>query len=71
MSVKATDEGKIYGSVTNINVAEALKHNTILTSTVKNQIQGDHIKELGQYKATVALHKDVKVEFNINVINEA
>jgi large subunit ribosomal protein L9 len=71
INVKATEEGKIYGSVTNINVSEALKaQHDIDIDRKKILIQGDHIKELGQYKATVALHKEVKVEFNINVINE-
>lgn len=69
--VKATDEGTIYGSVTNINVSEALKEQfDIDIDRKKILIQGQHIKELGQYKASVGLHKDVRVEFNLNVITE-
>ncbi|NLJ83158.1 MAG: 50S ribosomal protein L9 [Bacteroidales bacterium] len=69
--VKATDEGVIYGSVTNIAVAEALKDQfDIELDRKKIVVQGENIKELGQYKANVALHKDVRVEFNLNVIKE-
>ncbi len=69
--VKATEDGTIYGSVSNINVAEALKNQfDIEIDRKKIIIQGQHIKELGQYKAAIGLHKDVRVEFNLNVINE-
>lgn len=69
--VKATEEGIIYGSVSTINVADALKNQfDIEIDRKKIIIQGQHIKELGQYKAAIGLHKDVRVEFNLNVISE-
>lgn len=71
IAMKATEEGKIYGSVTNINIAEAIKNQfDIEIDRKKIIIQGEHIKELGEFKASVVLHKDVHVDFNIHVINE-
>ncbi|HON20694.1 MAG TPA: 50S ribosomal protein L9, partial [Bacteroidales bacterium] len=71
VSVKATDEGTVYGSVSNSVIAEALKekHNIELDRK-KIVVQGDHIKELGEHKATVQLHKDVRIDISINVIKE-
>lgn len=68
--VKATDEGIIYGSVTNIGVAEALKNQFDIELDRRKIIIQSHIKELGQYKASAALIKDVHIDFTLNVIKE-
>lgn len=69
--VKATEEGNIYGSVTSASIAEALKDQfDIEIDRKKITIQNLHIKELGQYKANIALHKEAPIEFNLNVISE-
>ncbi|HEY9113278.1 MAG TPA: 50S ribosomal L9 C-terminal domain-containing protein, partial [Bacteroidales bacterium] len=34
------------------------------------QLNEDHIKEVGQYKAVVKLHKNVKVEISLDVVAE-
>lgn len=69
--VKATEEGNIYGSVTSASIAEALKDQfDVEIDRKKITLQNLHIKELGQYKANVAIHKEAPIEFNINVISE-
>ena len=69
VGAKAGTSGKIFGSVNAIQVAEALKeqHNVEVD---RKKITVDDIKELGTYKAKANLHRDVKVEFVVEVIAE-
>ncbi len=71
VNVKATEEGIVYGSVTNIVIAEILKNKyDIELERKKIVIQGNHIKELGKHKASILLHKDVCIDIDINVLKE-
>ena len=68
---KASETGTIFGSVTNIAVANALKEqHDIDIDRKKIIIKEDHIKELGEYTAQVNLHKDFKVNINLKVVAE-
>ena len=69
--VKASETGTLFGSVNNIMVAEALKaQHDIEIDRHKIAINEDRIKELGQYTATVNLHREFKVELKLNVVRE-
>ena len=71
IGAKAGANGKIFGSVNAIQIAEALKEQfSFEIDRKKITIEGEHIKELGTYKAKINLHKDVKVEINLEVIAE-
>ena len=71
VQVKSSEEGTIYGSVTNIHVSEALKNQFNLDiDRRKISIDGGNIKELGRHKVTVPLQKDVCAEFTVDVIAE-
>lgn len=71
IKVKSSEEGTIYGSVTNIHVAEALKEQFNLDIDRKKiNIVSGNIKELGQHKVNVPLQKDVRAEFTVDVIAE-
>jgi large subunit ribosomal protein L9 len=71
IKVKSSEEGTIYGSVTTIAIAEALKEQfDIEIDRKKINIPSGHIKELGQYKVAVPLQKDVCAEFTVDVIAE-
>jgi len=69
VGAKAGTSGKIFGSVNAIQVAEALQaqHNIEVD---RKKITVDDIKEIGTYKAKVNLHRDVKVEFAVEVVAE-
>lgn len=71
IKTKAAATGKIYGSVNNIQVAEALKeqHNFEIDRK-KIDVAGESIKEVGTYKAKVNLYKDIKTEITLDVIGE-
>ena len=68
IGTKAGSNGKIFGSVTTIQVAQALKD--LGYDVDRRRIVVDDIKMLGEYKATVNLHHEVSVEININVVQE-
>ncbi|MDB5226908.1 MAG: ribosomal protein [Bacteroidota bacterium] len=70
VGAKSGASGKLFGSVTNIQVSEALKKQFDLTVDRKKiHIQGE-VKELGVYKATVNLFKDVMTEIEFEVVSE-
>ena len=71
IGAKAGTSGKIFGSVNDIQIANALKEKTGFDIERKMvHVDGESVKELGNYKATVKLHKDVEVEINFEVVEE-
>lgn len=69
--VKATEEGKIFGSVTPAIISEILQNDFKYEVDKKYiQLKEDRIKELGSYEANVNLYKDVTAILKINVIDE-
>ena len=66
---KAGSNGKIFGSVTTIQIAQALSAQGIEVDRRKISTSGD-IKMLGDYKATLNLHKEVSAEIDIEVVQE-
>ena len=58
VATKVSSTGKIFGSVNNIQVAEALVEKGFEIDRKVIYIN-DNVKELGTYKATVKLHKEV------------
>lgn len=67
---KAGTTGKLFGSVTNIQLAEALKKQVDLdVDRKKIHIQGE-VKEVGTYKATVNLYKEITADIQFDVIAE-
>ncbi len=69
IGAKTRSTGTIFGSVTNIKIAEAIEK---LGYNVDRKviIIKDAVKEIGTYKATAKLHKEVSVEIPFEVISE-
>ncbi|HQV77788.1 MAG TPA: 50S ribosomal protein L9 [Chitinophagales bacterium] len=67
---KAGTTGKLFGSVTNIQVAEALKIQFDLSVDRKRVHIVGEVKEVGTYKATVNLYKEVSTEIEFDVVAE-
>ncbi|MCC6722054.1 MAG: 50S ribosomal protein L9 [Bacteroidia bacterium] len=65
---KAGSNGKIFGSITTIQIAQALKDKGFEID--RRKIVSDDIKFLGEYIATLNLHREVSVTINLNVIQE-
>jgi large subunit ribosomal protein L9 len=70
IGTKASETGKIFGSVNTIQIAEALGkagHNIDRKSI---SISEEHIKMLGNYEAKVKLHKEVSAVVKFEVVAE-
>ena len=66
---KVSATGAIYGSVTNVQIADELAklgHNI----DRKIIVVKEQVKEIGHYKAIVKLHKEVSVEIPFEVVAE-
>lgn len=70
VGAKVGTSGKIFGSITSIQVADAIKNTTGIEVDRKRLKLMDEIKNLGTYKARVELHKDVALEIDFEVIAE-
>ncbi len=71
IGAKAAETGKIYGSVNNIQIADAIKKQFNYDVERKRiTVDGEHIKELGTYTADIHLHKEIKVTINFEVFAE-
>ena len=67
IAVKAGEEGKIFGTVTNVQIAEALKEKGFDIDRRKIQIDDD-VKQLGEYTATINMHEEVKASLTFWVV---
>ena len=64
LSVKA-EEGKLFGTVTATDLAEALGAKGITVD--RKQISVEAVKTIGEFEATVRLHKEVKATIKFSV----
>lgn len=69
VGAKAGESGKIFGSVTNIQVAEALNNAGYNVERKNIEISGD-VKQLGTYTAKVRLFKEISATVNFEVVAE-
>ena len=69
IATKVSSTGSIFGSVGNIQIAEELEK---LGHKIDRKIiiVKDAVKEVGNYKAVIKLHKDVSVEIPFEVVAE-
>ena len=69
IKTKAGESGKIFGAVTALQIADALKAKGFDVDR-KKVILKDAPKQLGSYAVTLDLHKEVKHEVKFNVVGE-
>ena len=67
IAAKAGTSGKIFGSVTNVQIAQALAEQLGIDIDRKIVDMPDEIKELGDYVAEIKLHKAVVAKAKLNV----
>jgi large subunit ribosomal protein L9 len=70
IAAKVGENGKIFGSVNTVQLAEALEAAGVKVDRKSIAIKEEPIKEVGTYNATVNLHKEVKTSFTFEVIGE-
>ncbi len=69
IGAKTSSTGTIFGSVTNIQISEALEKLGYNVDR-KSIVIKESVKEIGQYKAIAKLHKEVSVEIPFDVVSE-
>ena len=70
IGAKAGTSGKIFGSVTNVQIAAALKDQLDIEIERRKVVLPEDVKELGTYQAKLDLHKEVEVLVNFVVVAE-
>ena len=70
IGAKTSTTGKIFGSVNTIQIAESLKEKGFDIDRKNISLPEDQIKEVGNYKAVIKLHRDVKVEIDFEIVGE-
>jgi len=70
IGAKVGTSGKIFGSVTTLQLADAIKSQISVKIDRKKIVLPEDIKTIGSYTAEIDLHKDVKVELNFEVVAE-
>lgn len=71
LGAKAGVDGRLFGSVTNFDIAEALGKKGFKVEKAQVRMPLGPLKALGEHKVSVALHTDVVVEVTIQVVAEA
>lgn len=69
IKAKAGEDGKLFGSVTTMDIAEALRSEGIDIDK-KKIILEEPIKRLGSYAVTVKLHAEAAAQLSLEVIQE-
>lgn len=69
LPVKAGEDGKIFGTITTQQIADALGEKGLEIDRRKITITSE-VKALGEYSATIALTGDIKPELKIWVVKE-
>lgn len=69
IKAKAGEEEKLFGSVTSMDIADALKAEGIEIDKKKIHLD-EPIKRLGEYTVTIKLHSEVSAQLNVQVVPE-
>ena len=70
LTAKAGEGGKLFGSLTNADLAEALVANGVELERKYITIPGGNIKRLGNYEATLRFHREVIATLPFSVVAE-
>ncbi len=70
LTQKAGVDGRLFGSVTNFDIAEELVKTGYQVSKAQVRMPNGPIKMVGDSTVSVALHTDVVVEINVSVYGE-
>lgn len=70
LTAKTSETGKIFGSITPLQISEELEKQGISVDRKLINISKDGIKEIGDYTVVAKLHKEVSAEFTVKVISE-
>ena len=67
---KSGVDGRLFGSVTNADIADALKANGQSVEKAMIRMPAGPLKQVGEYPLSVALHSDVSAQITVSVVGE-
>ena len=67
---KAGVDGRLFGSVTNSDISEALKRQGFDVAKASVRMSQGPLKQIGEHEVTLDLHTDVKVQIKVAVVPE-
>jgi large subunit ribosomal protein L9 len=70
IAVKAGTSGKIFGSVTSVQIAQAIKDNFGVEIERKKIGMPEEVKEIGTFQAAIKLHKEVTGSINFALVQD-
>ncbi|MEY4876000.1 MAG: hypothetical protein RI955_174 [Bacteroidota bacterium] len=70
VGAKTGTSGKIFGAVTTLQIADAIKKQKGFDIERKKVTLSEDIKMLGTYAATIQLHKEISISINVEVVAE-
>ena len=70
LTQKSGVDGRLFGSVTNADIAEALRKQGYEIEKAMVRLPAGPLKNIGEHKVQVALHSDVLVEVTVSVLGE-
>ncbi len=70
ISQKAGVDGRLFGSVTNHDIAEALGKSGFQVAKAQVRLPNGPLKAVGEFPVSVAAHTDVIVEITVKVVGE-
>ncbi|MFP3889192.1 50S ribosomal protein L9 [uncultured Ralstonia sp.] len=71
LSQKAGVDGRLFGSVTNHDIADALVKQGFQVEKAQVRLPNGPLKTVGDHAVVVSLHTDVAVDVNVSVLGEA
>jgi large subunit ribosomal protein L9 len=70
VTAKAGVDGRLFGSITNYDIAEALTKQGFEVNKAQIRMPQGPLKLVGDHPTTVALHSDVTAEISVTVVGE-
>jgi large subunit ribosomal protein L9 len=70
LTQKSGVDGRLFGSVTNFDIAEALKAQGFVVEKSQVRLPSGPLKMVGEHPVQVGLHTDVVVELTVQVVGE-
>jgi large subunit ribosomal protein L9 len=67
---KAGVDGRLFGSVTNVDIVEALKAQGVEVEKAMIRMPTGPLKQIGDHPVSVALHTDVSASITVTVIGD-
>ena len=71
LSQKAGVDGRLFGSITNQDIAAQLVKQGLEVSKAQVRMPNGPLKAVGEYTVSVSLHTDVNIELSVKVDGEA